>query len=240
MLIGTTLKVDEGQTTVQAQAEGGIVDLVVCDYRSGEVRGYLRFDADRAVGIADGLTLPQLFGSGYLAITIDQAGSGERYQGIVPLEGDTLTHAVESYFAQSEQIPTIVRAAIGGDRSGSRVAGGIVVQYLPHGETSGPRLDTRDRSNDWTHVALLAGTVTDAELVDPGLGVDELLWRLFNEDEIRVMPATPLARGCRCSVQHFEAVLSRFSSEELADMRGPDGAIPVNCEFCARIFPIAL
>ncbi len=240
VLIGTTLKTAEGQTTVQAQSDGGIVDLLVCDYRCGEVRGYLRFDTDRADDIVPDMPLPQLFGPGFLAITLDQMVEGERYQGIVPLEGDTLCHAVERYFAQSEQVPTLVRAAIAPDGHGGWIAGGLLVQHLPHGEIGGPRLDARDRSDDWTHVETLAATVTDAELTDAALGAGALLWRLFNEDEVRVTAPTALSRGCRCSTEHFREILARFPDDDLAAMRGTDGHIAVNCEFCSRLFPIAL
>jgi molecular chaperone Hsp33 len=238
VLVGATLKT-EGQTTVQAQSKGGIVDLLVCDYRAGEVRGYLRFDAARAAELRPGLLLPELFGEGYLAITLDQIVEGERYQGIVPLEGDTLCHAVERYFAQSEQVPTLVRAAIAGDGHGGWIAGGLLVQHLPHGEVGGPRLEARD-ADDWTHVAALAGTVSADELTDPSLGAETLLWRLFNEDEVRVTPPVPLVRGCRCTVEHFRDVLARFPESDLAEMQGDDGRIEVNCEFCSRRFPIAM
>ena len=239
VLIGTTVQKGEGQTTVQAQSSGGPVDLLVCDYRAGEMRGYLRFDPERLDEIVSGATLPALFGTGYLAITIDQAASEERYQGIVPLEGDTLCHAVERYFTHSEQVPTLVRSAIAMDGDGIWHAGGLLLQYLPHGETGGPRLSEREaRDDDWTHVVALAATITADELTDSHLTEEALLWRLFNEDEVRVSPPVQLTRGCRCSVQHFRDVLSRFPADELAGMRGPRGTIDVNCEFCSRLFPI--
>lgn len=240
VLIGTTLKKSEGQTTVQAQSQGGIVDLLVCDYRAGEVRGYLRFDAGRVGELRHGMLLPELFGEGYLAITLDQMVEEERYQGIVPLEGDTLCHAVERYFGQSEQVPTLVRAAIAPDGHGGWIAGGLLVQHLPRGEVGGPRLDARGHSDDWEHIVALAGTVTDAELTDASLGAEALLWRLFNEDEVRITPAVALSRGCRCSIEHFRDVLARFPEADLIDMRGDDGRIAVNCEFCSRVFPVDL
>ncbi|MBC8012140.1 MAG: Hsp33 family molecular chaperone HslO, partial [Burkholderiales bacterium] len=112
-LLGATLKDAGGQLTLQAQTEAGIVDLLVADYKGGELRGYVRFDGER---LAEQPSLPSLFalfGKGYLAITFDQAMSGERYQGIVPLEGGSLAEAVEHFFVQSEQIPSLIRLAAG-------------------------------------------------------------------------------------------------------------------------------
>ncbi len=240
VLIGTTVQKGEGQTTVQAQSKGGPVDLLVCDYRAGEIRGYLRFDPERAHEVVPGALLSDLFGEGYLAITIEQSAADERYQGIVPLEGDTLCHAVERYFTDSEQVPTLVRGAVTQTEDGAWEAGGLLIQHLPHGETDGPRLAARSDNADWEHVLALATTITEDELTDNHLSEETLLWRLFNEDEVRVSPPIAITRGCRCSVQHFRDVLGRFPAEERAAMRGPDGTIDVNCEFCSRLFPIEM
>ena len=110
-LLGSLLKEPQGQLTLQAQTEGGPVDLMVCDYLGGELRGYIRHDPEKLAGLPDEPTLPDLFGKGYLAITFDQPLAKERYQGIVPLEGKNLGEAAQSYFAQSEQIPSLVRLA---------------------------------------------------------------------------------------------------------------------------------
>ena len=112
-LIGATLKQADGQLTLQTQAQTGVVTLLVCDYRSGELRGYVQYDAERLAEAPADPSLFALFGQGYLAITFDMASSGERYQGIVPLDGDTMAEAVESYFVQSEQIPSLVRIGVG-------------------------------------------------------------------------------------------------------------------------------
>src|SRR5688500_16388016 len=111
-LLGGLLKRAGSQLTLQAQTEGGIVELLVCDYRGGELRGYVKHDPARLALAGADPSLSALFGNGYLAITFDVAGAGERYQGVVPLEGATLAEAVESYFAQSEQVPTLIRTAI--------------------------------------------------------------------------------------------------------------------------------
>src|SRR5688572_13662516 len=110
-LMGSLLKDADGQVTLQAQTENGIVDLLVCDYLRGELRGYVRHEPDRLADAGPNPSLFALFGKGYLAITFDHPRMEERYQGIVPLEGDSLASAAQSFFAQSEQIPSIVRLA---------------------------------------------------------------------------------------------------------------------------------
>ncbi len=237
-LLGAMLKDAGGQLTLQAQTEAGIVDLLVCDYRGGELRGYVRFDKVRLADLASLPTLITLFGKGYLAITFDQAVSGERYQGIVPLEGSSLAEAAQSFFGQSEQIPSLVRLAV--DDTG-HIAGGILVQHLPEGEEGRDRIHTRLDHPEWEHVRILAETIKGSELVDPGLPLETLLWRLFHEEEeIRVIPGIGLTKGCRCNFEHIRDVISRFDSDERAQMVDADGFISVDCEFCSRVFPISL
>jgi molecular chaperone Hsp33 len=237
-LLGAMLKEAGGQLTLQAQTEAGIVDLLVADYRGGELRGYVRFDAERLAEAPSMPSLFALFGKGYLAITFDQAASGERYQGIVPLEGGTLAAAAESYFTQSEQIPSLVRLAVGED---GQVAGGLLLQHLPEGEEGKERLHARQGHPEWDHVRILAETIRPAELTDASLPLEELLWRLFHdEEEVRLIAAAPLSRGCRCTYDHVRAVLARFGPAERAEMADESGFISVDCEFCSRVFPVAL
>jgi molecular chaperone Hsp33 len=235
-LLGATLRQSDGQLTLQAQAKGGAVDLLVCVYRAGDVRGYLNFDADAEY--ADGMTLPALFGTGHLAITLDQTAASERYQGIVPLEGDTLAHAIEGYFANSEQLPTLIKLGVSGSDAAGWIAGGLLVQHLARRELDGERLDVVDLHPDWQHVMTLASTTTVAELTDATLAEESLLWRLFHEEEVRITEGATPARGCRCNPAHIQDVLERFPESERADMRGADGRISVDCKFCARIFAI--
>lgn len=237
-LLGSLLKDDEGQLTMQAQTESGIVDLLVCDYRAGELRGYVRHDAERLAMLGANPSLYALFGQGYLAITFDLATTGQRYQGIVPLEGDSLAQAVESYFAQSEQVPTLARVAIRSDGQGC-VAGGLLVQHLAEGEEGRERLHVRLDHPEWEHVAALAGSIRHDELVDPDLSLEMLAWRLFHEEpEVRVQAGRHLERGCRCSLAHFADVIGRFPVEDRADMRNDAGLIEVDCAFCSKLFEI--
>jgi molecular chaperone Hsp33 len=237
-LLGATLKDAGGQLTMQAQTESGVIDLLVCDYRGGELRGYVRFDAERLAEQPSQPSLFALFGKGYLAITFDQALSGERYQGIVPLEGGSLAEAAQGFFVQSEQIPSLVKIAL--DDSG-HVAGGILLQHLPEGEQGRERLHTRLDHPEWSHVRILAETIRPDELTDPALPLEALLWRLFHdEEEVRILSSTGLVRGCRCDYEHVRGVLARFGPEERADMVDDSGFISVDCEFCSRAFPVKI
>ncbi len=236
-LLGATLRQDEGQLTLQAQSKGGPVDLMVCDYRAGAVRGYLHFDPDATIDA--GMTLAALFGKGHLAITLDQTASAERYQGIVPLEGDSLADAIEGYFANSEQLPTLIKLGVAGNSETGWIAGGLLVQHLARRELGGERLDVVDLHPDWQHVSTLAATTSAAELTDPALTAEALLWRLFHEEEVRITPGAMPTRGCRCTTAHFHDVLESFPEAERAEMRGDDGMIGVDCQFCARNFRIS-
>ena len=237
-LLGSLLKEPQGQLTLQAQTEGGIIDLMVCDYLGGELRGYVRHDAERAAELGEEPTLPELFGKGYLAITFDQPVAKERYQGIVPLEGKNLGEAAQSYFAQSEQIPSLVRLAAG-KRGEHWFAGGLLLQHLPEGEEGRERLHTRLDHPDWPHVAILGGSVKADELTDPDLPLDDLVWRLFHEEEeLRTLPAVKLTRGCRCDPDYVRSVIARFPADEREAMVGDDGLIRVDCAFCSSSFAI--
>jgi len=239
-LLGTILKEPGGQITLQAQTENGIVDLLVCDYLGGELRGYVRHDPERLADAGPNPSLFALFGKGYLAITFDHPVMDERYQGIVPLEGESLAHAAESFFAQSEQIPSIVRLAAA-KRDGGWSAGGLLFQHLPEGEEGRDRLHTRLDHPDWPHVAILAGSVKAEELTDPSLALDDLAWRLFHEEaEVRTLEPLALRRGCRCDPEYVRSVIARFPPEEREAMVGEDGMIRVDCAFCSQSFPIAL
>jgi molecular chaperone Hsp33 len=238
-LMGGLLKGQAEQLTIQAQTQGGIVNLLVCDYRAGAVRGYVDFDEARLGTLGANPTLTALFGEGYLAITFETDGN-QRYQGIVPLEGASLAEACQSYFSQSEQIPTLIRVA---SRAGvkGRMAAGLLVQHLADGEEGRERLHVRLDHPDWEHVAVLAGSISHDELLDPALSLEAIAWRLFHdEDEVRVQKGAALSRGCRCSIEHYTAIIARFSPDEQQDMRNDDGVIAVDCAFCSRTFALAI
>jgi molecular chaperone Hsp33 len=237
-LLGSLLKEPQGQLTLQAQTEGGVIDLMVCDYVGGELRGYVRHDPERLGGLSAQPSLQELFGKGYLAITFDQPLAKERYQGIVPLEGKNLGEAAQSYFAQSEQIPSLVRLAA--EKRGDHwLAGGLLLQHLPEGEEGRERLHTRLDHPDWPHVAILGGSVKAEELTDPALPLNDLVWRLFHEEEeLRTLPPIPLSRGCRCDPDYVRSVIARFPADEREAMVGDNGLITVDCAFCSSSFAI--
>lgn len=239
-LLGTLLKDEGSQLTMQAQTEAGVVDLLVCDYRDGDLRGYVRHDPERLAMLGRDPSLFALFGKGYLAVTFDLAATGQRYQGIVPLEGASLAEACESYFAQSEQVPTLIRVGIGDGAAGC-IGGGVLVQHLAESEEGRERLHVRMDHPEWEHVAALAGSTRPEELVDPDLSLEALVWRLFHdESEVRVETGGTLQRGCRCSIDHYQAVLAKFPEADRIEMRNDAGAIEVDCAFCSKLFQIEM
>lgn len=238
VLMGGLVKDDGSQVTMQAQTESGAVNLLVCDYKGGELRGYVDFDEAKLAELGANPSLFALFGKGYLAITFDLAGGQGRYQGIVPLEGDSLTEACERYFYQSEQVPTLIRCAVRSDGSGVQAAG-LLVQHLPEGEEGRERLHAKLDHPEWEHVAIIAGSLRHEELLDAKLSLEAIAWRLFHEeDEIRIEHGAAISRGCRCSVGHYRDVLSRFPEEQRAEMRDDDGIVFVDCAFCSKQFGI--
>jgi molecular chaperone Hsp33 len=235
-LLGAALKF-EGKFILQASTDGA-VDLLVADYQvPGALRGYARFSAERLAALPAG---GRLLGSGHLAMTIDRGPDTERYQGVVPLEGESLAQAADTYFRQSEQLPTFIKLAVArhyraghGERPLTWRAGGLLVQKLTR---QGGRRAVRDAAftqEDWTRAKALAETVEDHELLDPTLPPDRLLYRLFHEEQVRAYRAVPLKGYCSCSEARVDELLRRFSAEDLAEMV-VDGEVSVTCEFCNR------
>jgi molecular chaperone Hsp33 len=232
-MLGAALKAD-GKLILQATTDGP-VDLLVADYQvPGELRGYARFDAARLAAL-DTDDDAALLGHGHLAMTIDRGQDTERYQGVVPLEGESLTEAADTYFRQSEQLPTFIRLAVArhyragkGEGAWTWRAGGLLVQKLTR---EGGVSSVKDFEEDWHRAKALAETVEDHELLDPMLRADRLLYRLFHEEQVRVYRAIPLETYCSCSRERVEELLERFSAEDIADMT-VDGEVWVTCEFC--------
>jgi molecular chaperone Hsp33 len=236
-LVGSSLKF-EGKLIVQAQGDGP-VSLVVADYdTSGGLRGYCSFDPDRVAAASRGFARPgarTLLGGGVFIMTIDQGPDTDRYQGIVAIEGEKLALCAEQYFAQSEQTPTRVRLSVGQvDTGEGRTwrAGGILIQNIAADEARGSTEDV------WERAQALFATTGEDELIDPTLPGETLLWRLFNEDGVRIFEARPLRAFCRCSVERVATVIETFTPEEKADMIEPDGKIHVKCEYCSRTYAL--
>jgi molecular chaperone Hsp33 len=236
-LVGSSLKID-GRLIVQAQGDGP-VSYVVCDYDSeGSLRGYCRYDEAKVAEVSQGFARPgarTLLGEGVFVMTIDQGPDTERYQGVTPIEGETLALCAERYFDQSEQTPTRVRLAVGQlqtDQGFVWRAGGLLLQNIAGDEARGSTEDV------WERAQALFETLGEDELVDPTVPPEVLLYRLFHEDGVRLEAARPLKAFCRCSEDRIRAVLQSFSPEERADMVEPDGAIKVTCEYCSRVYAI--
>jgi molecular chaperone Hsp33 len=237
-MLGALMKDEGSQLTMQAQTEAGVINLLACDYKDGALRGYIDFDRERLAAQPVEPSLMALFGKGYLAITFDQPATRGRNQGIVPLEGTSLVDAVQNYFLQSEQIPTLIRVAIGGTADQISV-GGLLVQHLPEGETGRERLHAQLDHPEWEHVDIMAGTVTPAELTDLMLPLEDILWRLFSEsDEVRLLSGKPCVKGCRCNEDHIRDVIARFPKEDKEDMVDDEGNIAIDCAFCSKTFLI--
>lgn len=233
-VIGSTLKNEDGQMTIQAQSNEGIVSLLVCDYIAGAVRGYAKFDKQKLDARTDD-SLASMFADGFLAITIDRAKEG-RYQGIVPLDGASLTQSVEHYFEQSEQLPTKIIFGM----NENKTAGALLVQHLPDGEQGKERLHVRLDHPEWEHVKILSQTMSGAELSDATIPLEELAWRLFHEEEVRIEHGAMISKGCRCNEAHIRDVIGKFPLEERNDMANDDGQIIVDCKFCSKDFFISL
>lgn len=246
-LLGTSLKFD-GKFILQTSTDGP-VNLLVADFQTPSgLRAYARFDDDKLEqAIKDGKVAPeQLLGKGTLALTIDQGAHMQRYQGIVALDGSNLEEIARNYFDQSEQIPTDVRLAVAtlvdrnseGQPKQSWRAGGVLVQHLPKAS-----LDINEKKpekskvtdNNWTEVKALTQTIESAELTDPQVGTERLLYRLFHEHGVRVFQPTPIVDDCSCSREKVENVLKNFSAEEL-DSSIENGEITVKCEFCSTVY----
>lgn len=226
-----------------------------------DIRAYARFDAARL----EGAKPAALLGKGHLAFTVEQHTLQTRYQGIVALDGSAargsgLEAAALHYFKQSEQIPTALRLAVAQESvpgDGGTVthwrAGGILTQFLPQAAErmrvadldpgDAPEGTLRhDVAEDeaWVEARARVESTQDIELIDPEVGADRLLTRLFNEHDVRVSNPLVVRDQCRCSEPRIRETLAQFSAEEMADMIEPDGLVSVTCEFCARQYRLAL
>jgi molecular chaperone Hsp33 len=248
VMLGSALKF-EGRFQLQARTDG-VVDLLVVDFDTPDrFRAMARFDADRLAGAGD-LSPAALLGKGLLGLTVDQGSHASRYQGIVALEGEGLEQAAQTYFRQSEQIPTLVKLASGGIlmKDGAQIrAGGLMVQFLP---TSPDRMRAVDlhpghapegaaimdetEDDSWREARLLAATAEPHELIDPSLAPEDLVWRLFHERGAYAHAPVALIEDCQCSRERIMGMMRGFSAEDRRDMVADDGRIGITCEFCSR------
>jgi molecular chaperone Hsp33 len=222
----------EGVFTLQIKGKG-IVKTLVCDMTNeGVLRGYAGYDKD--------VELPEDFqkltGGGYLAFTVDQATATDRYQGIVTLDGPTLTACVLNYFKQSEQISTGFVTHIDQDASGTWISGAIMLQQLAR---EGGTAHAETGEDDWQRSMMLMQTLKKEELLNAAIPLNTLLYRLFHEEGVRVFPPIAIEKGCRCNADKIHTVMDALSADDKAEY-AENGEITVTCEFCNTTysFPI--
>ena len=251
-LLGNTLKFD-GVFSLQTRGSGP-VRLLAADFTTdGTVRGYAGIDPDRAEELTDRsprpeADVPELLGDGNLAFTVDQGAYSERYQGIVGLEGQTLAECAESYFRVSEQLPTRIKLAVTPGTKGNGHApipwraSGIMIQQVAGtgGEVNRaarplPDEDFEEPGENWNRASILFDSLTLDELTDPELTPEDVLYRLYHEDGVRVFDSREVKFGCRCSRERIAAVIKTFSEEEIAEIT-VNGRIEATCEFCSTTY----
>lgn len=250
-LIGQTIKL-RWKLSLQVRGDGP-ARLIATDYfgpsedgQPARIRAYASYDAERLDPTGDPFSQ---IGNGYFAILIDQGRGTLPYQGITPIAGDSLASCAETYFAQSEQLPTRFALSFGhgqiaGEAPGWR-AGGVMMQHMPKsqltaregGSGEGGLLQPDDflkgdDGEDWTRATMLLNTVEPLELVGPHVQPTDLLVRLFHEEGPRVFDAQPVEFGCTCSADRVRQSLSIYSAKDIAHMTTDEGIVTADCQFC--------
>ncbi len=209
VLLSATIKFD-GSMILQVQGNGSLKVLVAQCTHNRKIRGLARSEADVSVG-----TVSEMMGEGQLVITVEPK-QGEPYQGIVSLQGETLADVINNYFIQSEQLETLVWLFA----DETQVAG-LFIQQLPAQEND---------EDDWGRISTLANTVTKNEMLT--LDCEEMLYRLFNEEKIRLFDTEPVEFECSCSRQKIETTLVSLGREELEEILQERSTVDASCEFC--------
>ena len=215
-----------------------------------KIRAYASFDRDR---LTDDAPFAQL-GAGYFAVLIDQGEGMTPYQGITPIAGESLASCAEAYFAQSEQLPTRFALSFGQstEHGGAEHwrAGGVMLQHLPkaspfvaQGDGSGDLLSAEDivqgeEAENWRRVNILLDTVEEIELVGPIVAPNDLLVRLFHEEQPRVYDAQAVRFGCTCSEERVRQSLSIYSMKDIEKMTTEDGRVTADCQFCSAHYDL--
>ncbi|MGR5135994.1 Hsp33 family molecular chaperone HslO [Vibrio jasicida] len=217
-LLTATLKF-EGSITIQLQGDGPVSLAVINGDHDQKIRGVARWEGD----IADNATLHEMMGKGYLVITIEPK-KGERYQGVVGLEGDTLAEVIEGYFANSEQLKTRLWIRTG-EHEGKAHAAGMMIQIMPDG-TGAPE--------DFDHLEQLTDTVKNEELFT--LPANELLYRLYNQDTVRLYEPQPVEFHCGCSRERSGAAIITVDRAEINDILAEEGSVSLHCDYCGTSY----
>jgi molecular chaperone Hsp33 len=206
-----------GTLTLQARGAGPVPLIMAEATDARTLRGIVKFAEDQVPDL-QGLTLPQLIGDGVLTLTLDPT-QGQRYQGVVALEGATLAECLTDYFARSEQLPTRLWLHSDGQR-----AGGLLLQALP------PSADRAPRPDAWETAEQLAQTVTAEELFQ--LDHATVLVRLFNEFVVRLFPPQAVSFKCPCSRERSLQALTALGQSDAYALLSERDIIEINCEFC--------
>ncbi len=235
VLLSSMLKY-EGIFTFQAQGDGPVRMLVADMTSEGKIRACATFDVDRLQSASWVQNRAELLGQGHMAFTVDQGEFAERYQGIVELKTASLLSSVQHYFTQSEQIQTGIMMAVG-QRDGQWRACGIMVQQMPEDAARYNKDQSNINEDDWRRTMILLGSVTEDEMLASDIGGEELLFRLFHEEGVRIFEPSPLRNECRCSVERIRQILKTMPQEDVDDIV-IDGQITMTCEFCSRDYKI--
>ena len=250
-MIGQTVKL-RWKLSLQVRGKGP-ARLIATDYYGptedgapARVRAYASYDADRLDHDADPFSQ---IGEGYFAVMLDQGEGMTPYQGFTPIAGKSLSACAETYFAQSEQIPTRFQLAFGKSIEPGRTerwrAGGVMLQHMPseggvaadQGSGDGGLLTHADilggaESENWNRANLLLDTVETLEMIGPSVAPTDLLVRLFHEEGPRVFDPTPVRFGCSCSEDKVRSTMSIYSQKDIAKMTTDDGIVTADCQFC--------
>ena len=224
LLLAATIKF-EGVLSLQLQGNGPM-HLLLAQCTSGlGVRGLARY---RDLGNGRESGVRDLIGEGNLTVTLETDDGAQRYQGIVPIEGERLAESLQGYFQNSEQLPT--RLWLRADAHG---ASGMLLQKLP-GSGSLPAAEAAAIDDAWARVQLIGDTLTPEELRT--LADAEILHRLFNEDDLRLFEPTPVYFRCRCSRERVAGMLQGLGEKETRSVIEERGKVEVNCDFCNRAY----
>jgi len=217
-LLTATLKF-EGSITIQLQGDGPVSLAVINGDNEQKIRGVARWEGH----IADDATLHDMMGKGYMVITIEPK-KGERYQGIVGLEGDNLEQVLEGYFERSEQLKTRIWIRTG-EHEGKAHAAGMLIQVVPDGTGS---------ENDFEHLEQLTNTVKNEELFT--LPANELLYRLYNQEQVRLFEPQNVEFRCGCSRERSGAAIVTVDKNEIYDILASDGSVSLHCDYCGTTY----
>jgi len=215
-LLTATLKF-EGDIAVQLQGDGPVKYAVINGDDQQNMRGIARLQSEVA-----GSTIKELIGNGVMVLTITP-NKGERYQGIVPLEHETLAECLEAYFAQSEQLQTRLWFATD-TTAGSEKASGLLLQVLP--------VNKEKSIEDFTHLEALSNTIKDEELLT--LDATTVLTRLYHEDNPRVYEPQPIHFKCGCTRERTITALVNVGQQALLDDAAANGEVKISCHYCLK------